>query len=127
MSRWETVSRQEKSQGGEGKSAAPMRLARAHWRQYVKNESGLRMLMAWLEGHWAGLPAGDVQRMPGVFLLVDGKIRPTVIDWFPTGRITWGWPRRHRILSRGWDLRRVARLPQDMELHCRRRTRLMTV
>ncbi len=31
------------------------------------------MLLAWLEGHWAGLPALDMRRMPGVFLLIDGN------------------------------------------------------
>ena len=33
------------------------------------------MVMAWLDGHWAGAPAGDVERMPGVFLMVNGEIR----------------------------------------------------
>jgi len=50
-------------------------LTKAKWRQYVNRESILRMMIAWLEGHWAGLPAGDVERMPGVFLLIDGEIR----------------------------------------------------
>ena len=50
-------------------------LARARLGQYLNRESIYRMLMAWLEGHFVGLPAGDVQRMPGVFLLEDGQIR----------------------------------------------------
>jgi len=50
-------------------------LMRAKLRQYLNQESILRMLMAWLEGHFVGLPAGDVQRMPGAFLLRDGEIR----------------------------------------------------
>jgi hypothetical protein len=50
-------------------------LTRAHWGQYINSESILRMLMAWLQGHWIGLPAGDVERMPGVFLLSEGEIR----------------------------------------------------
>jgi hypothetical protein len=58
----------------EGKLYEEFGLTRAQWRQYANQESILRMLGAWLEGHWAGLPAGDVQRMPGVFLLVNGRI-----------------------------------------------------
>jgi peroxiredoxin len=50
-------------------------LLRAHWRQYVNTESILRTLIAWLNGHWVGMPAGDVERMPGAFLLVNGEIR----------------------------------------------------
>jgi hypothetical protein len=50
-------------------------LIRADWRQYFNLESIGRMLGAWLKGHWAGLPAGDVERMPGVFLLTNGEIR----------------------------------------------------
>lgn len=50
-------------------------LVRASWRQYLNYESVLKTLIAWLQGHWVGVPAGDVQRMPGVFLLVDGEIR----------------------------------------------------
>ena len=50
-------------------------LTKAKWRQYFNMESILRMLIAWLEGHWAGAPAGDVQRMPGVFLIANGEIR----------------------------------------------------
>src|ERR1035438_7947207 len=50
-------------------------LARAELRQYLNQESILRMLVAWLNGHFVGLPAGDVQRMPGAFLLKDGEIR----------------------------------------------------
>jgi hypothetical protein len=50
-------------------------LVRADWRQYFNLESIGRMLGAWLKGHRAGLPAGDVERMPGVFLLTNGEIR----------------------------------------------------
>jgi hypothetical protein len=50
-------------------------LARAELRQYLNQESILRMLIAWLNGHFVGLPAGDVQRMPGAFLVKDGEIR----------------------------------------------------
>lgn len=59
----------------EGRLYQAFGLVRANWRQYLNYESILRMLIAWLEGHWAGLPAGDVQRMPGVFLIVSGEIR----------------------------------------------------
>ena len=44
-------------------------LMRASWRQFLNSESIFRLLSAWLSGHFAGLPAGDVERMPGVFLL----------------------------------------------------------
>jgi hypothetical protein len=49
-------------------------LVRAELRQYLNRESFYRMLMAWMEGHFVGLPAGDVQRMPGVFLLHNAEI-----------------------------------------------------
>lgn len=50
-------------------------LVRAELRQHLNRESIQRMLIAWLHGHWIGLPAGDVQRMPGAFLLYNGEIR----------------------------------------------------
>ena len=50
-------------------------LVRAELRQYLNRESLYRMLIAWLHGHFVGLPAGDVQRMPGVFLLQNAEIR----------------------------------------------------
>jgi peroxiredoxin len=50
-------------------------LVRANWRAYLNYESILRTLMAWLNGHWLGMPAGDVQRMPGTFLIHNGEIR----------------------------------------------------
>jgi hypothetical protein len=50
-------------------------LLHADWRQYINAESILRMLIAWLNGHWAGMPAGDMERMPGTFLLVNGEMR----------------------------------------------------
>ena len=49
-------------------------LMRAHWRQYLNVESIFRMLTAWLSGHFVGPPAGDVERMPGVFLLRNNQI-----------------------------------------------------
>ena len=59
----------------DGKLYEVFGLARAELRQYLNQESILRMLVAWLNGHFVGLPAGDVQRMPGAFLLVNGEIR----------------------------------------------------
>jgi hypothetical protein len=47
----------------------------AELRQYLNSESMLRMLGAWTRGHFVGFPAGDVQRMPGAFLLQKGEIR----------------------------------------------------
>jgi len=59
----------------EGRLYEAFGLTKANWRQYFNRESILRMLIAWLEGHWAGAPAGDVERMPGTFLVVKGEIR----------------------------------------------------
>jgi peroxiredoxin len=50
-------------------------LLRWEWRQYLNSESILRMLLAWTHGHFTGLPAGDIQRMPGAFLMDRGEIR----------------------------------------------------
>lgn len=59
----------------EGKLYEAFGLVRGHWRNYLNSESVRRMLSAWLAGHWAGLPGGDVERMPGVFLIVNGEVR----------------------------------------------------
>ena len=50
-------------------------LLRAELRQYLNSESILRMLSAWTRGHFAFFPAGDLERMPGAFLLQQGQIR----------------------------------------------------
>jgi hypothetical protein len=50
-------------------------LTRAELRQYLNRESIYRMLSSWLEGNFAILPAGDVQRMPGAFLLENSQIK----------------------------------------------------
>jgi peroxiredoxin len=50
-------------------------LLRAELGQYLNSESILRMVLAWSRGHFVGLPAGDVQRMPGAFLMDRGEIR----------------------------------------------------
>jgi hypothetical protein len=50
-------------------------LTRAELRQYLNRKSIVRMLGAFFHGHFVGFPAGDVERMPGVFLLQNGEIR----------------------------------------------------
>ena len=50
-------------------------LARAKLSQYLNLESVLRMVGAVFHGHFSGFPAGDVERMPGVFLFENGRIR----------------------------------------------------
>lgn len=50
-------------------------LVRAELRQYLNFESMRRLIRAGLEGHFAFYPQGDIQRMPGVFLLERGEIR----------------------------------------------------
>jgi peroxiredoxin len=59
----------------EGRLFQSFGLVRANWRAYLNYESILRTLIAWLEGHFVGMPAGDVQRMPGTFLIQYGEIR----------------------------------------------------
>jgi peroxiredoxin len=50
-------------------------LVRAELHQYLNFESLYRTLIAWSHGHFVGKPAGDVKRMPGVFLLHNSEIR----------------------------------------------------
>jgi len=59
----------------DGKLYEAFGLARAEWRQYLNRESIYRLLMSWLDGNFSGLPAGDVQRMPGAFLLQNNSIK----------------------------------------------------
>jgi hypothetical protein len=59
----------------DGKLYEAFGLTRAELRQYFNRESIYRMLMSWLEGNFVGLPAGDVQRMPGAFLLQGTQIK----------------------------------------------------
>ena len=80
----------------EGRLYEAFGLVRANWRQYINAESILRMLIAWLHGHWAGAPAGDVERMPGVFLMVNGEIRKVF---------------RHKLVSDRPDYLGLATLP----------------
>jgi hypothetical protein len=50
-------------------------LLRANWHQYLNYESIVRMMVAWFQGHWAGAPAGDMERMPGTFLIQNSEIK----------------------------------------------------
>jgi peroxiredoxin len=59
----------------EGRLYKTFGLLRAEWRQYLNRESLFRMVMAWMSGHFVGPPAGDVQRMPGTFLVQGNQIR----------------------------------------------------
>lgn len=59
----------------EGRLYEAFGLVRAELRQYLNPESIKRMLGAWLRGYFVGYPAGDVERMPGVFLLQRGEVR----------------------------------------------------
>jgi peroxiredoxin len=59
----------------EGRLYQAFGLLRAELRQYLNSESILRMLGAWLRGHFVGFPAGDIERMPGAFLIDRGEIQ----------------------------------------------------
>jgi peroxiredoxin len=59
----------------EGRLYQAFGLVRAELSQYLNTESIVRMLGAFLHGHFVGFPAGDVERMPGVFLLQNAEIR----------------------------------------------------
>jgi hypothetical protein len=59
----------------EGRLYERFGLMRAKLGQYLNSESLFRMVMAWMSGHFVGLPAGDVERMPGTFLLRGNEIR----------------------------------------------------
>jgi peroxiredoxin len=58
-----------------GKLYEAFGLVRAELRQYLNAESIIRMFSAWRKGYFAFFPAGDVQRMPGAFLVQQGEIR----------------------------------------------------
>jgi peroxiredoxin len=59
-------------------------LVHAKWHQYLNPRSIARMFAAWSHGHWLGAPEGDVQRMPGAFLIH----RATILKSF-----------RHKLVS----------------------------
>ena len=59
----------------EGKLYEAFGLTRAEWRQFLNLTSVSRMFRAAFHGHFAFYPEGDIQRMPGVFLLDAGRIR----------------------------------------------------
>jgi hypothetical protein len=50
-------------------------LSRAGWQQFLRYENIVRMLSASLRGHWTGAPAGDLERMPGTFLIENSEIQ----------------------------------------------------
>lgn len=58
----------------EGRLYEAFALVRAKWRQYLNPQSIARMFSAWARGHFVGAPDGDVERMPGVFLIHRGEI-----------------------------------------------------
>jgi peroxiredoxin len=59
----------------DGKLYEAFGLVRAQLRQFLNSDNILRLLLAWTHGHFAFFPEGDIQRMPGVFLLEKGEIR----------------------------------------------------
>jgi peroxiredoxin len=59
----------------DGKLYEAFGLTRAELRQFLNFTSVARMLRAACNGHFAFYPEGDIQRMPGVFLLDEGRIR----------------------------------------------------
>jgi hypothetical protein len=44
-------------------------LVRVKWHQFLNPRSIARMFGASFRGHWLGVPEGDIERMPGVFLI----------------------------------------------------------
>ena len=58
----------------EGRLYESLGLYRAKWHQYLNPRSIARMFSAWSHGHFLGAPAGDIERMPGVFLIHRGAI-----------------------------------------------------
>lgn len=59
----------------EGKLYEAFGLTHAELRQYLNRESITRMVFSWMDGNFVGLPAGDVQRMPGAFLVQNGEVQ----------------------------------------------------
>jgi peroxiredoxin len=49
-------------------------LVRAKWKQYLNPQTIARMFSAWARGNFVGAPDGDVERMPGVFLIHHAEI-----------------------------------------------------
>jgi len=58
----------------EGRLYEEFGLYRAKWHQYLNPRSIVRLFSAWSRGHFLGAPAGDIERMPGVFLIYRGQI-----------------------------------------------------
>jgi peroxiredoxin len=62
----------------EGRLYQTFGLVRIQWWEILRWRALRRSLEALLHsGHFIGLPAGDIQRMPGVFLVQRGEIRKT--------------------------------------------------
>jgi len=49
-------------------------LVRAKWRQYLNPRTVARMFIASARGNFLGVPDGDVERMPGVFLIHRARV-----------------------------------------------------
>jgi peroxiredoxin len=49
-------------------------LVRAKWRQYLNPRTVARLFSAWAHGNFLGAPDGDIERMPGVFLIHNAEI-----------------------------------------------------
>ncbi|HXJ45390.1 MAG TPA: SelL-related redox protein [Candidatus Dormibacteraeota bacterium] len=49
-------------------------LVHAKWRQYLNPRTFARMLSAWAHGNFLGAPDGDIERLPGVFLIHRAQI-----------------------------------------------------
>ena len=84
----------------EGRLYQTFGLMRARLGQYLNSESLFRMVMAWMSGHFVGLPAGDVERMPGAFLLHGNQIRKAF---------------RHKLVSDRPDYLSLASAPSSTE------------
>jgi len=50
-------------------------LVRAKWHQYLNPRTLARLFIAWAHGNFLGAPDGDIERMPGVFLIHRAQIR----------------------------------------------------
>lgn len=50
-------------------------LSRVPIRQFFNSETILRLIFAMFDGHFAFFPAGDIQQMPGVFLIQNSEIQ----------------------------------------------------
>ncbi len=58
----------------DGRVYEALGLYRAKWHQYLNPRSIARLFAAFSRGHLIGAPAGDIERMPGVFLIHRARI-----------------------------------------------------